>query len=81
MSKDECESVDEADTEEEEEDSVGEHSDRSGWQATLAKVLNAVVVIKTNFTRNFDGMHAGMSEATGVDQGVLPARCFRLCFG
>ncbi len=35
------------------------------WQATIEMTLPAVVVIKTNKTRGFDGSPGGAGEATG----------------
>lgn len=54
-------------SEEEFDDGLGlaEMSEADAWAATIEAVLPAILVVKTNNTRNVDGFGAGASEATG----------------
>lgn len=41
------------------------HKRRDPWEAMLNKVLPAIVVIKVNYVKPFDGEQAGSGSATG----------------
>ena len=43
------------------------HKRRDPWEAMLDKALPAIVVIRVNYVKPFDGEKAGSGSATGFD--------------